>query len=173
MEPGYCRAFFLAQDSLALPETTVDVYPAMREMVRNHLALEGSQLGDSERGAEAIIGRVTAGTGPPLRQLLGSDDHAYASAEVAALQENLDRTRESAPVTDFAAGRAHTAHEGEGPVESRITRCDGNTRWDVLGACDPSPAPSSRSTASLPASAKWPASVVSGGEQKSAPKMSS
>jgi hypothetical protein len=43
-----------------------------------------------------------AGDGP-LRQLLGSDAHAYATAKVKALQDNLDATALSAPATDFPA----------------------------------------------------------------------
>ncbi|MDA8369738.1 MAG: SDR family NAD(P)-dependent oxidoreductase [Nocardiopsaceae bacterium] len=104
VEPGYFRTSFLTQDSLALPGGTVDAYPELREMVRNHLELQGSQLGNPAKGAEQIISRVSTGTGSPLRLLLGSDAHAYATAKVAALQENLDQTRESAPVTDFPAG---------------------------------------------------------------------
>jgi hypothetical protein len=71
-------------------------------MVADHLKLQGSQLGDPVKGAAAIIAQVTAGDGP-LRQLLGSDAHAYATAKVKALQENLDATAHSAPATDFPA----------------------------------------------------------------------
>ncbi|TWE22411.1 short-subunit dehydrogenase [Prauserella muralis] len=103
VEPGYFRTSFLTRDSLALPESTVDAYPALREMVANHLELQGNQPGDPVRAVEQIIARVTAGTTTPLRQVLGSDAHAYATAKVAALQDNLDRTRDSAPVTDYPA----------------------------------------------------------------------
>ncbi len=101
VEPGYFRTRFLSTDSLSVATETVDAYPALREMVRDHLALHGSQLGDPVEGAAQIIAGVVAGTGP-LRQLLGSDAHAFASAKVEALRENLDRTRDTAPVTDFA-----------------------------------------------------------------------
>jgi NAD(P)-dependent dehydrogenase (short-subunit alcohol dehydrogenase family) len=93
VEPGYFRTSFLTQDSLALPTETVDAYPGLREMVQNHLELQGNQLGDPVKGAEQIINRITDGAGGPLRLLLGSDAHAYASAKVQALQENLDQTR--------------------------------------------------------------------------------
>lgn len=102
VEPGYFRTSFLTQDSLLLPSATVDAYPALREMTQNHLDLQGSQTGDPVRGATQIIARVRDGVSTPLRQLLGSDAHAYATAKVDALQANLDQTRDSAPVTDFA-----------------------------------------------------------------------
>lgn len=101
VEPGYFRTSFLTGDSLALPAETVDAYPGLREMVQNHLELQGHQLGDPAKGAARIIDRVTGTTGGPLRLLLGSDAHAYATAKVEALRENLDQTRESAPATDF------------------------------------------------------------------------
>ncbi|MFI7446746.1 SDR family oxidoreductase [Nonomuraea sp. NPDC049714] len=102
VEPGYFRTDFLTEDSLALPADTTEHYPAIREMVADHLKLQGSQLGDPVKGAEAIIGQVVAGDGP-LRQLLGSDAHAYATAKVKALQDDLDATALSAPATDFPA----------------------------------------------------------------------
>lgn len=102
VEPGYFRTDFLTTDSLALPGGVTDAYPAIREMTADHLALQGSQLGDPARGAEAIIGQVVAGGGP-LRQLLGSDAHAYATAKVDALRANLDATAHTAPATDFPA----------------------------------------------------------------------
>ncbi|WP_431873226.1 SDR family oxidoreductase [Amycolatopsis sacchari] len=103
VEPGYFRTDFLTRDSLALPAETTDAYPALRAMTENHLQLQGSQLGDPVKGAAAIIERVASGGEGPLRQLLGSDAHAYATAKAEALRENLDATAASAGATDFAA----------------------------------------------------------------------
>ncbi|GEL26528.1 short-chain dehydrogenase/reductase [Pseudonocardia sulfidoxydans NBRC 16205] len=99
VEPGYFRTDFLTKDSLALPTATVDAYPSIREMTQNHLDLQGSQLGDPVKGATAIIDAVVDGEGP-LRLVLGSDSHAYATAKVDALRANLDAAAESAPATD-------------------------------------------------------------------------
>lgn len=74
-------------------------------MVRDHLALQGSQLGDPVRGAEAIVARVEAGDGP-LRQLLGSDAVAYAEAKIAALTADVEAGRALALTTDHAAADA-------------------------------------------------------------------
>ncbi|MCS7476894.1 SDR family NAD(P)-dependent oxidoreductase [Umezawaea endophytica] len=100
VEPGYFRTGFLAEDSLALPATTTEAYPSIREMTADHQALQGSQLGDPAKGAEAIIDRVVGGGGP-LRQLLGSDAHAYATAKVDALRANLDAVAPTVAATDF------------------------------------------------------------------------
>ncbi|GAA2672758.1 MULTISPECIES: SDR family oxidoreductase [Actinosynnema] len=102
VEPGYFRTSFLSPDSLALPETTTDHYPAIRRMVADHRALQGSQLGDPVRGAAEIIARASV-AGAPLRQVLGSDSHAYATAKVDALRANLAAEAESAPRTDHPA----------------------------------------------------------------------
>ncbi|MEU1629767.1 SDR family oxidoreductase [Streptomyces sp. NPDC020096] len=102
VEPGYFRTEFLTEDSLALPAETTAHYPAIREMTRNHLKLQGSQLGDPVKGAGAIISQVLAGDGP-LRQLLGSDAHTYATAKVEALKANVAAAAPSAPATDFPA----------------------------------------------------------------------
>ena len=101
VEPGYFRTDFLSTDSLALPASTTDAYPSVREMTENHLKLQGNQLGDPVKGAAAIIRQVVSGEGP-LRQLLGSDAHAYATAKVDALRANLEATAQTAKVTDFA-----------------------------------------------------------------------
>ncbi|GHF99413.1 short-chain dehydrogenase/reductase [Streptomyces albogriseolus] len=102
VEPGYFRTDFLTRDSLALPEATTDHYPAIRQMVAQHLELQGKQLGDPVKGAAAVIDRVVTGEGP-LRQLLGSDSHAYATSKVQALTANLDATAATAPATDHPA----------------------------------------------------------------------
>ncbi|MFE1147439.1 SDR family oxidoreductase [Streptomyces albidoflavus] len=99
VEPGYFRTSFLTTDSLALPAETSEHYPAVRAMVEDHLKLQGGQLGDPVKGAAAIIERAGFDDGP-LRQLLGSDAHSYATAKVDALRANLDATAASAPATD-------------------------------------------------------------------------
>lgn len=99
VEPGYLRTDFLTTDSLALPAAPSDAYPAIREMVRSHLELQGHQLGDPAKAAERMIEKVVAGGGP-LRLVLGSDSHAYATAKVEALRANLDDARDTAAATN-------------------------------------------------------------------------
>ncbi|MFF3930563.1 Rossmann-fold NAD(P)-binding domain-containing protein [Streptomyces hirsutus] len=74
-------------------------------MVDNRLELHGSRHGNPAKGPEAIINRAVSGQGP-MRQILCSDSHAYATAKVQALQvlqANLDATAETAPTTGFPA----------------------------------------------------------------------
>ncbi|WP_369215341.1 SDR family oxidoreductase [Streptomyces flavofungini] len=100
VEPGYFRTSFLTSHSLALPTETSEHYPAVRAMVDDHLKLQGHQLGDPVKAAAAIIERSRT-EGGPLRQLLGSDAHTYATAKAEALRANLDATADSAPLTNF------------------------------------------------------------------------
>ena len=102
VEPGYIRTEFLTTDSLVVPARTTDAYPAIREMVADHRKLQGHQLGDPVKVSEQVIANVVAG-GTALRQVLGSDSHAYATAKVDTLRATLDATRDSAPLTDFAS----------------------------------------------------------------------
>ncbi|WP_018565849.1 SDR family NAD(P)-dependent oxidoreductase [Streptomyces sp. PsTaAH-124] len=102
VEPGYFRTSFLTPDSLVLPDENTEHYPAVRAMVEDHLRLQGHQLGDPARAAAAIIERAGHEDGP-LRQLLGSDAHGFATAKVDALRADLDATAASAPATDFPA----------------------------------------------------------------------
>ncbi|GAA5040229.1 NAD(P)-dependent dehydrogenase (short-subunit alcohol dehydrogenase family) [Thermocatellispora tengchongensis] len=102
VEPGYFRTDFLTRDSLALPADTTEHYPAIREMTANHLNLQGGQLGDPVKGAGAIIDQVVRGDGP-LRLLLGSDAHSYATAKVDALRANVEAAAQTAGATDFPA----------------------------------------------------------------------
>jgi NAD(P)-dependent dehydrogenase (short-subunit alcohol dehydrogenase family) len=99
IEPGYFRTDFLTTDSLALPSTTGDAYPAIREMTAQHLQLHGSQLGDPARGAAAIIDVVVSGDGP-LHQLLGSDAVSLAQAEIDSLTHDVKAGRDLALTTD-------------------------------------------------------------------------
>ncbi|WP_420363320.1 SDR family NAD(P)-dependent oxidoreductase [Curtobacterium aetherium] len=99
IEPGYFDTDFLTGDSLALPETTTDAYPAIREMVAVHQAMPGTQLGDPAKAAAAFITVAERGDGP-LRQQLGSDSSGFAAAKVEALRADVSAGRALAESTD-------------------------------------------------------------------------
>jgi NAD(P)-dependent dehydrogenase (short-subunit alcohol dehydrogenase family) len=100
VEPGYMRTDFLRPISIGLPDTTVDAYPGIREMVRQHMEeLPGTQLGDPAKAAAAIITIATSDSAP-LHQLLGSDSLALAESRLQALTANVEASRALAPTTD-------------------------------------------------------------------------
>ncbi|MBB4931288.1 NAD(P)-dependent dehydrogenase (short-subunit alcohol dehydrogenase family) [Lipingzhangella halophila] len=103
VEPGYMRTDFLRPVSIGLPESTNDAYPAIREMVRQHLEqIPGTQLGDPAVAATAIITVATTGTAP-LHQLLGSDSLGLAEGRVQGLTADISASRDLAMTTDIAA----------------------------------------------------------------------
>jgi NAD(P)-dependent dehydrogenase (short-subunit alcohol dehydrogenase family) len=101
VEPGYMRTDFLRPVSLGLPTSTNDAYPAIREMVEQHLDMPGTQLGDPAKAAAAIITVATTGDAP-LHQLLGSDSLSLAAARLQALSDDFEAGRQLAPTTDIA-----------------------------------------------------------------------
>ena len=102
VEPGYMRTDFLRPVSLGLPPATSDAYPAIREMVEQHLDMPGTQVGDPAKAAAAIITVATTGDAP-LHQLLGSDSLSLAAARLQALSDDFEAGRQLAPTTDIAA----------------------------------------------------------------------
>ncbi|WP_419706839.1 SDR family NAD(P)-dependent oxidoreductase [Promicromonospora sp. NFX87] len=99
VEPGYMRTDFLRPVSLGLPSSTSDAYPAVREMVEQHLDMPGTQLGDPAKAAAAIIAVATTGDAP-LHQLLGSDSVSLADARLQALAADFAAGRQLAVTTD-------------------------------------------------------------------------
>ncbi|KAF0967678.1 MULTISPECIES: SDR family NAD(P)-dependent oxidoreductase [Gordonia] len=99
IEPGYMRTDFLRPTSLGLPESTVDAYPAIREMTQAHQAMPGTQLGAPGRAASAIITVAVEGSAP-LHQLLGSDSLEFADARLEALRTEFDAAKELAVTSD-------------------------------------------------------------------------
>lgn len=109
IEPGYMRTDFLRPVSLRLPAAestpapTSDAYPAVREMVEQHLDMPGTQLGDPAKAAAAIITVATTGDAP-LHQLLGSDSLSLAAARLQALADDVEAGRRLAATTDISVG---------------------------------------------------------------------
>lgn len=102
VEPGYMRTDFLRPVSLGLPTSASDAYPAVREMVEQHLAMPGTQLGDPAKAAAAIITVATTGEAP-LHQLLGSDSLSLAVGRLRTLNDEFEAARDLAVTTDIAA----------------------------------------------------------------------
>jgi NAD(P)-dependent dehydrogenase (short-subunit alcohol dehydrogenase family) len=105
VEPGYMRTDFLRPVSLGLPTSTNDAYPAIREMVEQHLNMPGTQLGDPAKAATAIIAVATSGQAS-LHQLLGSDSVSLAAARLQTLSDDFKAARELAVTTDIPADAA-------------------------------------------------------------------
>ena len=101
VEPGYMRTDFLRPVSIGLPERTTDAYPAIREMVHQHLEkIPGTQPGDPARAADAIISVAVRGAAP-LHQLLGSDSLGLMENRIRSLSADAGSSRALAMTTDI------------------------------------------------------------------------
>ncbi len=83
------RTDFLRAGSLALPQAPVEGYEAVREMIAQHQAMPGTQLGDPVKVAAAIVEVVERGDAP-LHQLLGSDSYALAGGRLDTLRAEVE-----------------------------------------------------------------------------------
>lgn len=100
VEPGYFNTDFLTRNSISLAESTTDAYPGIRDMVQAHLAMPGTQPGDPDKAAAALVAIAQNGDGP-LRQQLGSDSSGLAAGKNDALKADIDAARELAYSTDY------------------------------------------------------------------------
>ncbi len=99
LEPGYFDTSFLTEGSIEITARAGDAYPAVRSMIDAHLAMPGTQPGDPDRAAAAIVAVAVRGDGP-LRQQLGSDSSTLAEERAAALSAEVMAGRALARSTD-------------------------------------------------------------------------
>jgi NAD(P)-dependent dehydrogenase (short-subunit alcohol dehydrogenase family) len=104
--PGYFRTNFLSPDSISAPANPIPEYEEARKSQTLHQRdLDGSQAGDPEKAAAVMIAAAKA-ENPPLHLFLGGDAYGLAQAKIAEVESDLERWRELAKATDFAAKSA-------------------------------------------------------------------
>ncbi|PWV46820.1 SDR family oxidoreductase [Nocardiopsis sp. L17-MgMaSL7] len=100
VEPGYFNTDFLTGSSLALAVEVSDAYPGIREMIKAHQAMPGSQPGDPGKAATALVTLAQSENGP-LRQQFGSDSSGMAETKADSLKAEILAGRELAHSTDY------------------------------------------------------------------------
>jgi NAD(P)-dependent dehydrogenase (short-subunit alcohol dehydrogenase family) len=100
VEPGGFRTNFLTAESLALPQQPIAAYEDVRASHARYLQLNGSQGGDPEKAAAALI-QLAAEANPPLHLLLGQDAYNRATSKLEALGQNFQDWRELTLSTGF------------------------------------------------------------------------
>lgn len=100
VEPGYFRTSFLASGSLATPANEIAAYKAVRDSQEMHQNLNGSQAGDPEKAAQALI-TVAGQEEAPLHLFLGQDAYNMAQLKIQSLQENIEKWKEITVSTGF------------------------------------------------------------------------
>jgi NAD(P)-dependent dehydrogenase (short-subunit alcohol dehydrogenase family) len=101
IEPGYFRTGFLTNGSTVLPKNQLSEYTLLNDVKHNHFnEIPGTQLGNPEKAAEAIVATAQLAE-PPLRLLLGSDALQYANYKISTLQANFEAFKEVTTSTDY------------------------------------------------------------------------
>lgn len=102
VEPGAFRTDFLTPQSLARSEQPMTEYAeTVGEMLKKFDAMNGKQLGDPARAAQALL-QLVAAEQPPLHLVLGSDALARARACGEAMRADLDRWEALSRSTDHS-----------------------------------------------------------------------
>lgn len=100
VEPGYFDTDFLTDNSLTVADASSDAYPRIREMIAAHKQMPGTQPGDPNKAASALVAIARSETGP-MRQQLGSDSSALAEGKADSLKASILEGRELAHSTDY------------------------------------------------------------------------
>ena len=102
VEPGAFRTNFLTAESLTMPQQPIAAYEDIRASHAKYLQMNGSQAGDPEKAAAAII-QLAAEANPPLHLLLGQDAYQRATHKLDVLRQNFDAWQALTQSTGFEA----------------------------------------------------------------------
>lgn len=98
--PGAFRTQFLSQESLALSENKIDDYVDIRASHTRYLEMDGKQIGDPVKAAEALI-KLSLMPEPPVLLFLGSDAYTRASGKLNTMVEQLEQWKDISDSTQL------------------------------------------------------------------------
>jgi short-subunit dehydrogenase len=102
VEPSGFRTGFLTKNSLALTESKIDGYRAVKETVSRYLASDGNQPGSPERASEILI-ELSESQQPPLHLYLGQDAYNRVSGKLQAMTAELEEWKTASISADYEA----------------------------------------------------------------------
>jgi NAD(P)-dependent dehydrogenase (short-subunit alcohol dehydrogenase family) len=100
VEPGAFRTNFLSTESLTMPQQPIAAYADIRVSHAKYLQMNGTQAGDPEKAAAAII-QITTEPTPPLHLLLGQDAYQRANQKLDVLGQNFQAWQALTTSTGF------------------------------------------------------------------------
>jgi NAD(P)-dependent dehydrogenase (short-subunit alcohol dehydrogenase family) len=103
--PGAFRTDFLSAHSIRKSDADNAYAENIGRITTAFDANDGKQIGDPDRGAQAIMAAVNADN-PPLHLLLGSDALRRAREKIDAVIEEIDRWEDITRSTDYPAAAA-------------------------------------------------------------------
>ena len=98
--PGAFRTSFLKEESLMLAENPIDAYQEVRAIHERYLKMDGTQVGDPEKAAAAMISLASM-PNPPIHLLLGKDALQRAIAKTDALTKEYQDWKAITISTDY------------------------------------------------------------------------
>jgi NAD(P)-dependent dehydrogenase (short-subunit alcohol dehydrogenase family) len=98
--PGWFRTNFAKADSIAYNQNQIDDYAYLRENHTKMNNMDGVQLGDPDKIADAFIDLVD-NENPAVNLFLGSDAFNRAKSEIEKLNTEMDSWKKTSFSTDF------------------------------------------------------------------------
>ncbi|GGA81501.1 SDR family NAD(P)-dependent oxidoreductase [Puia dinghuensis] len=88
--PGAFRTQFLSKESVVFTGTPIDDYREVRASHARYQSIDGKQIGDPVKAAEALI-TLASTPEPPTLLFLGSDAYNRATAKMAELSQLIEK----------------------------------------------------------------------------------
>ncbi|AMR25805.1 short-chain dehydrogenase/reductase [Hymenobacter psoromatis] len=101
VEPGAFRTNFLTTEALTMPQQPIAAYADIRASHAKYLTMNGSQAGDPDKAAAAIMQLATEAH-PPVHLLLGQDAYQRATHKLTVLSQNFEDWQALTTSTGFA-----------------------------------------------------------------------
>ena len=98
--PGAFRTQFLTKESLVLGCTQIPDYADVRASHARYLSIDGKQIGDPAKAAEALI-EIAESPEPPTLLFLGSDAYNRATSKMRHLEELIEKWKGLTVSTQF------------------------------------------------------------------------
>ena len=98
--PGAFRTQFLTQESIAFAKRKIDDYQAIRDAHAKMMQMDGAQLGDPDKAADALM-TIANNPQAPAQLFLGSDAYKRAYTKIQQLASQLEQWKTISLSTDF------------------------------------------------------------------------
>ncbi len=99
--PGAFRTQFLSKESLILSRHRIEAYKDVRNAHARYLSIDGKQIGDPVKAAEALL-QIASLSEPPTLLFLGSDAYHRATEKMAQLNEQIEHWKPLSLSTQLA-----------------------------------------------------------------------
>jgi NAD(P)-dependent dehydrogenase (short-subunit alcohol dehydrogenase family) len=98
--PGAFRTQFLTDESIVVAEKQISDYTDVHASHERYFDMSGTQAGDPEKAATALI-TLAESKNPPVRLFLGSDAYARATAKLDVIKTDLENWKDLTYSTNF------------------------------------------------------------------------